>query len=197
MSARDTGTEQLIKDTAKKVFFAEGKIYATTQEIADDAGISRTSLHYYFRSRDELIKQVFNEAVNELNGKLYKLMESALPFKEKVEELVTFFFKETKEYPYKEIFLVTEMLSDDLGIFKLSEEGAPHIKAFLKEINKEIKAGNIMQMQPVQFMMNIIALTSHPLLVSPLHKGLFELSDNQYGRLMNERKKLIVEMLFR
>jgi len=100
-------------------------------------------------------------------------------------------------YPFREIFLVAEMLSDNLGVSKLSEEGAPYFKAFLKEIKKEIKGGNIMQMQPVQFMMNIIALTSHPLLVSPLHKGLFQLSDNQYYHLMNERKKLIVEMLFR
>ena len=197
MAQRDIGTEQLIKDTAKEVFFTKGQLYATTQDIADAAGICRTSLHYYFTSREELMKQIFNEAINELNGKLYKLMESALPFKEKVEELVTLFLNETIAYPYREIFLVTEMLSDDLGVYKLSEEGAPHLKAFLKEINKEIKAGNIMQMQPVQFMMNIIALTSHPLLVSPLHKGLFQLSDSQYYRLMNERKKLIVEMLFR
>ncbi|MEO8711585.1 MAG: TetR/AcrR family transcriptional regulator [Parafilimonas sp.] len=187
----------MIKDTAKEIFFSEGKLHATTQDIADAACISRTSLHYYYRSRDELMKRVFNEAVNELNGKLYKLMESALPFKEKVEELVTLFLNETIAYPYREIFLVTEMLSDDLGVFKLSEEGAPHIRAFLKEISKEIKAGNIMKMQPVQFMINIIALTSHPLLVSPLHKGLFQLSDNKFCRLMNERKKLIVEMLFR
>jgi TetR/AcrR family transcriptional regulator len=43
MAARDAGTEKLIKDTAKK-FFAEGKLHATTQDIADAAGISRTSL---------------------------------------------------------------------------------------------------------------------------------------------------------
>jgi TetR/AcrR family transcriptional regulator len=38
MSTRDTGTEQLIRDTAKHLFFAEGKLHATTQEIADAAG---------------------------------------------------------------------------------------------------------------------------------------------------------------
>jgi len=83
MAARDTGTEQMIKEAAKEAFFTKGQMYATTQDIADAAGISRTSLHYYFRSRDELMKQVFDEAVNDLNGKLYKLMESALPFKER------------------------------------------------------------------------------------------------------------------
>lgn len=124
-------------------------------------------------------------------------MDSALPFKEKVEELVTLFLHETIAYPYVEIFHVTEMFLDNLGVSKLSEEDAHYVKTFLKEIKKEIKAGNFIQMQPVQFMMNIMALTSHPLPVSPLHKELFQLSDNQYYRLMNERKKLIVEMLFK
>ena len=30
-------TEELIKETAKRMFFAEGKFHATTQEIADEA----------------------------------------------------------------------------------------------------------------------------------------------------------------
>jgi hypothetical protein len=54
-----------------------------------------------------------------------------------------------------------------------------------------------MQMQPVKFIMNIIALTSHPCVATTLHKNLFQLSDNQYFRLINEMKKLIVELLYR
>ncbi len=54
MAAKDTGssTENLIKETAMRVFFKEGRFTATTQEIADAAGVNRTLLHYYFRSRD-------------------------------------------------------------------------------------------------------------------------------------------------
>ncbi len=197
MGARDTGTEKLIKDTAKRIFFAEGRLHATTQDIADAAGISRTSLHYYYRSRDELMKQVFYEAATALNDKLHDLMESELPFKEKIEKMVHLFLEETMAYPYRETFLITEMLSNNTDVYKLKEKAAPHIRAFLKEIDKEMKAGTIKQMRPVQFLMNLFALTSHPLLMRPLHASLFCLSNEQYDRLIHERKKLIVEVLMR
>jgi len=196
MAIRDTGTEKLIKDTAKRVFFAEGKLHATTQDIADAAGISRTSLHYYYRSRDELMKQVFYEAANALNEKLHGLMGSALSFREKIEKIVHIFLEETMAYPYREIFLIAEMLANNTDVHKLKEKAAPHIKVFLKEIDKEMKDGTIKQMRPVQFLMNLFALTSHPLLMRPLHVSLFSLSNEQYNRLMAERKKLIVEMIF-
>lgn len=197
MTARETGTEQLIKDTAKRVFFAEGKLHATTQDIADAAGISRTSLHYYYRSRDELMKQVFNEAVTALNDKLYNLMASDLSFREKIEKMVNLFLTESMEFPYKGTFLITEMLANDKDLYKMKEQGYPHIKTFLKEVGREMKAGNISKMNPVQFMMNMFALTSYPLLMRPLHKALLNLTDEQYTRLMNERKKLVVDILFR
>jgi AcrR family transcriptional regulator len=196
MAARDTGKEKLIKDTAKRIFFSEGKLHATTQDIADAAGISRTSLHYYYRSRDELMKQVFYEAAHVLNSELHSLMESALPFREKIEKMVHIFLAETMAYPYRETFLVIEMLSDSADVYKLKEETAPHIKAFLKEIKREMKAGRIRQMRPAQFLINLFALTSHPLLMRPLHAPLFNLSNEQYDRLIAERKKLIVDMIF-
>ena len=52
-------TQQLIKETTKNLFFVKGKFDATTQEIADEAGVNRTLINYYFRSRDNLVQIVF------------------------------------------------------------------------------------------------------------------------------------------
>ncbi len=196
MKTRDTGTEQLIKDTAKRVFFAEGKLHATTQDIANAAGISRTLLHYYYRSKDELMKQVFNEAARELNNGLHTLMDSKIPFKEKIGKMIDLFITETLAHPYREIFMITEMLEKDVDLYKLKEESVPHIKKFMREIDSEMAAGNIRKMNPKQFLMNMFALSSHPLLMRPLHSSLFNLSDKQYDRLMDERKKLVADILF-
>jgi len=42
---KDIETEELIKKTAKRLFFGEGKFNATTQEIADTAGVNRTLIN--------------------------------------------------------------------------------------------------------------------------------------------------------
>ena len=35
-------TQELIKETTKKLFFVQGRFDVTTQEIADEAGVNRT-----------------------------------------------------------------------------------------------------------------------------------------------------------
>jgi TetR/AcrR family transcriptional regulator len=197
MATRDTGTEQLIKDTAKRVFFAEGKLHATTQDIADAAGVSRTSLHYYFRSKDILLQEVFNEAFSGLSCRLNSVMESEIPFKEKIGKMVDIVLSEAIAYPYQETFLITEMLAGNTAIYEQKEKNHHYTNSFLKQIKTEMDAGNIKTMNPVHFMMNLFSLTTYPLIVRPLQKRLFKLTDKQYDQLMNERKKLIVEMIFR
>jgi AcrR family transcriptional regulator len=127
MPVRDTGTEQLIKDTAKHVFFAEGRLHATTQDIANAAGVSRTSLHYYFRSKDVLLQKVFTEALSGLSSRLNTVMESEMPFKEKIKKMVDIVLTEAIAYPYQETFLITEMLSGNCNIYEQKEkESSPY-----------------------------------------------------------------------
>lgn len=197
MRARETGTEQLIKDTAKKVFFAEGRMRATTQDIADAAGISRTSLHYYFRSREELMRQVFNEAVQQLDEKMYQIMDAKIQFDDKIGKLVEAYLNEMLAYPHTEIYMVTEMASMKSKLFEMMEPGDSHMKAFLAEIESEMKAGRIKQMNPIHFVLNLFSLAAYPLIVSPLQRMVFSLNEEQYIKLMKERKQLIVDILLR
>jgi TetR/AcrR family transcriptional regulator len=196
MALKDTGTEQLIKNTAKRVFFAEGKLHATTQDIADAAGISRTSLHYYYRSKDELITQVFNEAMDTLSSRLNVVMDSEIAFREKIENMVDVVLTEAIAYPYQETFVITEMLSGSTNFYDKKEKSHRHTKAFLKQIEAEMDAGSIEAMNPVQFMINLFSLTTYPVNVRPLQQEIFKLTDKQYNQLMNERKKLICDLIF-
>ncbi len=80
---KDEATEELIKNTAKKLFFGEGKFNATTQEIADMAGVNRTLINYYFRSRDKLFEIVFSDAQDKEQQRTESIIFSELPFKAK------------------------------------------------------------------------------------------------------------------
>jgi AcrR family transcriptional regulator len=197
MKVRETGTEQLIKDTAKRVFFAEGRLHASTQDIADAAGISRTSLHYYFRSRDELMRQVFNEALQKLDSKLYVVMDSSISFANKIEKMTEVYLEEMIVFPYTEIFLVTEMISKNSKLFNIAEKGTSHIQSFIDEIEAEMNAGNITKMDPIHYLLNLFSLTAYPLVISPLHKQLFNLSNEEYHKKILERKRIIVDIMLR
>src|SRR3954468_21018046 len=102
MAVKDKGTEQLIKDTAKRIFFSEGKLHATTQDIADAAGVNRTLLNYYFRSRDILFEQVATEARADMSALLDVVFVADLDFKEKIQQLINVFMDQAMQYPYRE-----------------------------------------------------------------------------------------------
>jgi AcrR family transcriptional regulator len=63
MPVVDAHTEELIKETAMRIFFVEGRLHATTQVIAKEAGVNRGLIYYYFKGRDELFEVVFKEAI--------------------------------------------------------------------------------------------------------------------------------------
>ena len=88
--SKDIETEELIRKTAKRLFFGEGKFNATTQEIADAAGVNRTLINYYFRSRDNLFSQIFEDAVKREEKLREKVLLSDLPFKEKIEMYIDY-----------------------------------------------------------------------------------------------------------
>src|SRR5579864_9398851 len=105
-----TDVEKLIKDTAKKIFFVEGKLHATTQDIADAAGINRASIHYYYRSRKLLFDKVFEEALAEFHTKLTAVIDQKdLPFRQLIGAVIDFFLKKSMEHPFLELFLVAEL----------------------------------------------------------------------------------------
>lgn len=193
MAQRDTGTEQLIKDTAKRIFFSEGKLHATTQDIADAAGVNRTLLNYYFRTRDILFEQVANEARGEMSAVLDKVFTSELEFKDKLQQLINVFMDEAIKFPYREVYVVTELNRTDKVV---PEEKKTRVKAFLKEISAEMEKGKIKKMDPRQFCMNLFSLMAYPLITNCLNKSIYNVNDAEYKKLMKDRKKVIFELIY-
>src|SRR5690554_930204 len=109
MEQKKDDTYDLIINTAKKLFFTEGKFNATTQEIADAAGVNRTLINYYFRSRKALIDLVFKDAMIEEDKQHDIIVNSDWPFREKLERYMDLSFATAKEYPYMEMYMVTHI----------------------------------------------------------------------------------------
>ncbi|MFB6454768.1 TetR/AcrR family transcriptional regulator [Chitinophaga sp. Hz27] len=195
MPLKNTGAEQHIKETAKRLLFAEGKLHATTQEIADAAGVNRTALHYYFRSRDQLIADIFQDAMQDLSQRLNECMLSDKPFKARTENIIKVFLKHMIAFPYQETFLITEI--NTLGHKLINNIQSAPVKSYLQDAASEMEKGNIEQMNPAHFLMNLFSLLSYPLIMAPLYKKLFHLSGKDFQKLIEEREKIIMSMLFK
>lgn len=200
MAVKDSGTEQHLKDTARRIFLKEGKMMATTQEIADAAGVNRTLLHYYFRSREALFDLVFQEALTKLRERLHEVLGLQLPFRQKIENLIHVFYEELTELPYLETFITLQLNQNPHKyeeMFIHLPGGKERIKNFLKEIQTEMDAGTIPVMKPLNFFISLFALLAYPYVARPIYKSMFELSDGAFNKLLPERKSIILSLLFK
>lgn len=176
------------------MFFAEGKFNATTKDIADAAGVARTVINYYFRSKDVLFQLVFKEAMEDTRKKMDEVLVSALPFKKKVIKFIDIFSADLLEFPYKESFLISEINTN--GFTLPDREQSPILKQFFKEIQQAVDKGEVKKMLPINFLINLFAFMAYPLLTRPLFKHLLDINEIKFEHLMHERKKMIIDMLF-
>jgi TetR/AcrR family transcriptional regulator len=200
MPVIDARTEELIKETAMRIFLVEGRLHATTQVIAKEAGVNRGLIYYYFKGRDQLFEAVFKEAVMVNRSRIRELfLSKRISFREKIREFVELTIEQNLKYPYLEMFLVTEINRDGSTMLvpmedELRKETLQNMNEGLKE---EIKKGCVPKMSPEQFIFNVISLCAYPALNKPMLQQMINVDDSTYLKMLQERKALIMKVLFK
>ena len=187
-------TQELIKETTKNLFFVQGRFATTTQEIADEAGVNRTLINYYFRSRDNLVQIVFDEAHRVEKEKSEVIMRSDLNFKEKISKFIEESLQTSLKYPYLETYIVSQIKN---GSCHKRDVEKTDLEKLYRDIEKEMDAENIEKMEPIQFLLNMISLLVFPSAVRPLIMENMKINDKDFDRLIADRKDIILRILFK
>lgn len=199
--AKDNGAEEKILAAARKVFTTKGMAGARMQDIADEAGINKALLHYYFRDKDKLFETVFLDEAQKFFPKINAIFNSEAPLLEKIQNFVTEYVDEMQENPYLPWFVINEINRDpDQFLYRIwGKDNLPKPAKFLEQIEQEIKAGNIKRVHPVHLLMNMISLTIFPFVGRPMFVRNLRLSEKQFSEIMEQRKtevpKFIIEAI--
>ena len=193
----EKSTEEKILASAKKVFVVKGMAGARMQDIADEAGINKALLHYYFRSKEKLFEVIFKEAFRNLFHRINMVFESDLPFFDKIEKFCTEYITVMSENPFLPIFVLNEIHSNaDRFLKNISDKKdfpKPHI--FLAQVEKEIKKGTIKPIEPVQLLMNLLSMAIFPFVGRPFFQHVLKMDDQLYWSLIEKRKKEIPKFI--
>ncbi len=127
-------TEEKIKETAKYLLFVEGRFDATTQQIAQSAGMDRTAIHYYFRTKSNLVDIIIGEMINEFPAPAWNDIKD-LSLKDKLERYIDFNTEKSRKYPYLDIYMITQNEFSELGqkLFFPLAEMVPEISVCIRE----------------------------------------------------------------
>lgn len=189
-------TEALIKQAAKKVFLQKGLAGARLQEIADAAGIGRTALHYYFRSKEKLFNVVFTEAFSEMHKRMEALEHSNLPIRDMMKGFVRNYFETAVQEPEVDIFLINEFNHNPEVMAKIfmKDDSSKKSSKFIKDIGKAVERGEL-KGDAQQIFLTLISMCIHPFAARRMFQTLLKLSDKEFNAMMEERKEFIINFL--
>ena len=188
--------ETQILNAAKKVFQKKGMDGARMQEIADEAGINKALLHYYYRSKQQLFEAVFKFAFNLLAPQLNQILNDDSSIENKIRNFTSDYIDFIIKQPYLPSFIIHEINRNPQFIIQLQNNPAfPNLEKFKQQVAHEIEMGILQPVSGEQLFVNILSLSIFPFVASPLIKVILKLNNEQFQILMNERKKEVADFI--
>ena len=192
----DLSTEDKILEAAKNVFVAKGMSGARMQDIANEAGINKALLHYYFRSKEKLFEVIFKAAVSRLVPRITAILESDLPLFTKIERFCENYIETVMQSPFIPLFVINEMNKQpEEFILKIWGDQKPGLQIFIHQVEDEVAKGIIKPIHPHQLLVNIVSLTIFPFIAKPIIFFVTGMESKEYKDFMIARKKEIPEFI--
>lgn len=196
VNTRDRSTEEKILAAARKIFLNKGMDGARMQDIADEAGINKALLHYYFRSKDKLFEQIFLEVASSMLPRIFSIFQSDDTLFTKIEKFCDTYITQEIKTPYVPIFILNEVNRQPQAFLKkVLGNTSPPVEKLLQQIEQETKAGIIKPIDPLQLLLNTLSLCIFPFLASPMIQLLTGMEAKKFRALMEERKKLVPQLI--
>ena len=189
-------TEEQILNAAENVFQKKGMDGARMQEIADEAGINKAMLHYYYRSKQLLFEAVFTNAFSLLAPQLNKILNDDSSIEEKVKNFTNNYITFISKHPYLPNFIIQELNRNPKFFEKIQQNaGFPTLEKFKNQVANEVEQGILKPIEGEQLFVNIISLNIFPFVATPLIKGFLKIDDKAFKKMMEERKVSVSEFI--
>lgn len=107
-----TEVEKQIVKAAKRVFLAKGYNETNMAMIAQEAGMARPAIYYYFRGKERIFDAVFDDIVRDFFPSVMDILKKESLLHERLTELVDAYIEQLKRNPQLPLFLVKEMNRD-------------------------------------------------------------------------------------
>ena len=194
---KDQNTEQLILSAARSVFTKKGFAAARMDDIAQEAGINRALLHYYFRSKGKMFDVIFQENLKSFYANFLEILSTDLPIRDKIHSLVYSEIDTLLERPELPLFILNEIARNPDNLDEMLQHVEVHsfFKVFVQQMKAEIAAGNIRPVDPRQFIMSLMATCIFPFIAKPMLNKVMGISETEFKKVMLARKEVVSELL--
>lgn len=196
MGAEKLNTEEHILAVAREVFMQYGYDGTSMQMIADKAGINKSLLHYYYRSKERLFREIFSKVFSQFIPHLGVIFMSEMSLEEKVYAFADRYIDVFLENPLIPIFVMQELSKNPDYLTELIKEAGINPSIMLAKINQMLEVEGIYMRDVRHFFVNLIGLCVFPFAARPLiQRMMFDNDKEAYDQFLLERKKVVPQLI--
>ncbi len=201
MKNEEKNTEQAILQAAEALFLKQGFAQTTTKQIAQRAGCNQALLHYYYRTKDNLFVQIFEEKAKFIATHFLDINLTAQTLEERISQMVELHFELFRKNPRLVPFLLKEVLSDPVRVAPILDKIKQYmVKIFGKideALHEEIEKGAARPVSTLNVILTLVSLDMAPFIIAPVLQRVLDLTDEQLDEQLDKRKPEVVEILLR
>lgn len=171
---------------ARHLFIKNGYNKTSIRDIATASDTNVAMINYYYRSKYELFEIIFDEALDVLLERVFRVISSDQSFEDLISQWIDSYYETLMEYPQIPIFIINEInLSSERLADRIRNRNPFDIyKKMSYRIEKEIASGNIRAISPIDLILHVLSLCIFPFVFGQMATMVAGKSKNDYDELL-------------
>ncbi len=180
-------------DAAHTVFLKKGTANSRTQEVADEAGINKALLHYYFGTKSALADAVFEQALGTIAPLIFGILgDPNRSIEQKVNDVVREQVAFHGARPYLAGYMLSEMHAEPQRVTRIfGKRGGVPLDVLRRQLREAAKAGKMRSISAEQFVVNLMGLLIFPFAIRPILGPLLSLDESTWPAFLEERRRTL------
>lgn len=174
MAEKTADTSSQIIEAARQQFILHGYEGARLQKIADQIGVTKAMIHYYFNTKQELFERVYGQSVKRIFEGFSETLEQDIPLFKKIEQLIESCLRVADRDPEVLTFVITESRRKPEWLKPiLDRQISIQLQPFDEELEAAASDYQIASVSARVLLLQIFSLCYYPVLSKTLNESLF------------------------
>ena len=193
--------ELRIREVAQELFFKQGYAATSTTQIAKDVGCTQAFVHYYYRTKENLFRQIFLEQIEAALNVISRSLASEQSFEDFLRSAISLYFDTLMQNPRLPYFVLEELVSNPERRKYLREHFVkkPSYAMLYMQLDARVKAeqqaGRLAKIDAFDIMMSVASLTVFTFISLPMYQDLLSRTDEQVREFVLHRKEEVTRLV--
>ena len=191
-------TKEIILEAAQRVFHRSGLKGARTTEIAKEAGMSRTMLHYHFSTKEALYKAVLNKTLGDIVPFMQEMVVQEKDIWKIIKKLINQVSDLVIENPNLPHFIHTLISESPTTFFHSPVADGINFTVFFEKPLEIARKEKLVRedVTSEDLTINTLALTIYPYLIYNFLQFKAQRTDEEMAEMIRERRNSVFEMIY-